>query len=310
MNNLLRYILKGRANQQYQERGYHVFRRAFRPDQIDTIADLATRLITPYGGEILRQDGKLAVNEFFPGTQLIKNSAFNAHLPISEALEPLSTALRALITSPALAERLRKLDGVDHYHIQQTLLFFAAQTTGLHLDSWSLDTVPRGFAHTVWIPLQNLDFRSGVPSVIPWPKEKVVTEEELGLVESDMPFPERYERYHRALTERLLSDSPEAVTPLMRKGDFIVWSSLTPHFTLPSLPFPTQRLSLQILIRPAHHRWGDFIVQPTEHPVYRAMRINERFSFYVSQQISHDFGISDDPRGHHCINALPSGPLQ
>jgi hypothetical protein len=35
----------------------------FRPDQIDTIADLATRLIAPYGGEIIRQDGKLAINE-------------------------------------------------------------------------------------------------------------------------------------------------------------------------------------------------------------------------------------------------------
>jgi hypothetical protein len=63
MNNLLRYILKGRANQQYQERGYHAFRRAFGPDQINTIADLATRLIAPYGGEIIRKDGKLAVNE-------------------------------------------------------------------------------------------------------------------------------------------------------------------------------------------------------------------------------------------------------
>jgi hypothetical protein len=60
MNSLLRYILKGRANQQYQERGYHVFRRAFR--------------------------------------------AFNAPLPISEPLDPLSAALRTLITSPALAE--------------------------------------------------------------------------------------------------------------------------------------------------------------------------------------------------------------
>ena len=300
MKNLLRNVLKGRANQQYQERGYHLFRAAFPRDQIDTIADLANRLIVPYRGEILRQEGgKLAANEFFPGTQIIRNSAFNPHLSLSEALEPLSAALRALITSPALADRLRKLDGAAHYTIQQTLLFFAAQSTGLHLDSWSLDTVPRGFSHTVWIPLQNLDFRSGVPSVIPWPRGKIVTEQELGLEDTDMSFIDRYERYHRALSERLLNDSPEAVTPLMRKGDFIVWSSLTPHFTLPSLPFPTPRLSLQILIRPTHYRWGDFTIQPAEHPVYRAMRMTERFSFYVSEQISQDFGIPTEPPGTH-----------
>ena len=300
MKNLLRNVLKGRANRQYRKRGYHLFRAAFSRDQIDTIADLANRLIVPYRGEILRQEGgKLAANEFFPDTQIIRNSAFNPHLPLSEALEPLSAALRTLITSPALADRLRTLDGAAHYTIQQTLLFFAAQTTGLHLDSWSLDTVPPGFSHTVWIPLQNLDFRSGVPSVIPWPRGKIVTEQELGLADADMSFIDRYERYHRALSERLLDGSPEAVTPLMRKGDFIVWSSLTPHFTLPSLPFPTQRLSLQVLIRPTSYRWGDFTVQPAEHPVYRAMRMTERFSFYVSEQISRDFGIPSDPPGNH-----------
>ena len=126
-----------------------------------------------------------------------------------------------------------------------------------------------------------------------------MTEQELGLADTDMSFIDRYERYHRALSERLLNDSPEAVTPLMRKGDFVVWSSLTPHFTLPSLPFPTQRLSLQVLIRPTHYRWGDFTVQPTEHPVYRAMRMTERFSFYLSEQISQDFGIPADPPGTH-----------
>jgi hypothetical protein len=47
------------------------------------------------------------------------------------------------------------------------------------------------------------------------------------------------------------------------------------------------------------NRWGDFTVQPTEHPVYRAMRITARFSFYVSQQISRDFGISGDPPSYH-----------
>ena len=120
-----------------------------------------------------------------------------------------------------------------------------------------------------------------------------MTEQELGLTAADVSFSDRYERYHRALSERLLGGSPEAVTPLMRMGDFIVWSSLTPHFTLPSFPFPTQRLSLQVLIRPTSYRWGDFTVQPAEHPVYRAMRMTERFSFYVSEQISRDFGISE-----------------
>jgi hypothetical protein len=125
---------------------------------------------------------------------------------------------------------LRLLDGVNHYIIHQALLFFAAQTTDLHLDSWSVDTTPRGHTHTVWVPLQDLDHRSGVPSVIPWPRGKVVPEVELGLREAGTRD-ERYARYHQALHDRLKATSPEAVLPLLRVGDFIVLASLTPHFT-------------------------------------------------------------------------------
>jgi hypothetical protein len=261
MGNMLRYVLNGRANRQYQERGYQVFRAAFSADEISTIADLARHLVPFYDGEIRRQDGQFAANEFFPGTQLIRNPPLHAHQSLPVGLERLSAALRSLVTSPALADRLHELDGAEHYTVHQTLLFFAAQTTDLHLDSWSVDTAPLGRSHTVWIPLQNLDHRSGVPSLIPWPRGKVVTEAELGLQEIGTRD-DRYDQYHRALRAKLLGGSPEAVTPLMRIGDFIVWSSLTPHFTLPSHPFPVERLSLQVLIRPTSYRWGDFLTQP------------------------------------------------
>jgi hypothetical protein len=172
------------------------------------------------------------------------------------------------------------LDGSAHYIVHQSILFFAAQTTDLHLDSWSVDTAPRGRSHTVWIPLQNLDHRSGVPSLIPWPRGKVVTEAELGLQEIGTRD-DRYDRYHRALRAKLLGGSPEAVMPLMRIGDFIVWSSLTPHFTLPSHPFPAERLSLQVLIRPAANRWGDFLSQPYDRTSVQTEQVNKRFSVRI-----------------------------
>jgi hypothetical protein len=281
MNDLLRYVLKGRVNRQYHQHGYHVFRSAFPSEQVGALADQARRLILPYRGLIRRQDDKPAFNEFFPGTQFVMNAPLNAHLSLPEELEPVSAALRALVTSAALGERLRQLDGEEHYTIHQTILFMTAPTTDIHLDSWSLDTVPRGFAHTVWIPLQDMNITSGMPSVIPWPRGKTVTEAELGLVD-DGPINERYDRYHRALAARLLKGSPEAVTPLMRMGDFIVWSSLTPHFTLPSRPWPVERLALQVLIRPTRCTWGNFYVQPAPVSIDRAVRVSERFSFLVT----------------------------
>lgn len=276
----------------YRRRGYYVFRDVFPVGQIDALADMARNTMPDYQGEHLRQDGRAAVNDFYPGTRLIRNPPFNLHLPLASDLRPLSVALQALITAPALADRLKELDGAEHYHINQTLLFFAAQTTEFHIDSWALDTVPHGGAHTLWIPLRDMDFKSGLPSILPWPMGKLVSEQELGL-SSDRSHAERYARYHEALSAKLLKDGPEITTALVRRGDLMVWSSLTPHFTLPSQPFPTERLSLQVLLRPAHAKWGNFTVQPTDHSSVHVLPASDQFSFFVSDKIHRDFGIGE-----------------
>jgi ectoine hydroxylase-related dioxygenase (phytanoyl-CoA dioxygenase family) len=301
MNALLRYVLKDRTDRQYQDIGYKVLRGVLPKDRIDAIAEIVRDVVVPHQGPLLRNNGGMATHDFFPGTTLIRNPLANAHLPISKPMEPLESALTPVLTSPEVADALRKLDGADHYNIHQTLLFFAAQTTELHIDSWGLDTAPRGFAHTLWIPLQDMTPESGLPSVIPWPRGKVVTEAELGLPSSGS-HAERYERYHRALSAKLMAESPDARTALVRRGDLIVWTSLTPHFTLPARHFPCERLSLQILLRPVGTRWGNFLVQPADHSPNRHIRKTEHFSYFVYENISQDFGIAGNlptPAGPH-----------
>ncbi len=280
---------------QYDERGYRVFRKAFPPTDVGALHDTAHDLVTPYRGKILRQNGKVEFNEYFPEesyrhwgtdhgryTVLVANPLLNAHISLPEGLEPLSAALRALVTSAPLYYRLAELDGAEHYTIHQTILFFAAQTTAFHLDSWTLDTAPHGSAHTVWIPLQDMGHESGMPCVVPWPRTKMVTEQELGLATADVSFGERYDHYQRALAERVLESSPDIATSFMRKGDFMVWSSLTPHCTVPSRPRYTKRLSLQLLLRPSHLPWGNYVVQPKELEHHDLEQVNERFSFLRS----------------------------
>jgi hypothetical protein len=264
------------------------------PDEISALHDTAYDLVTPYRGRILRENGKLEFNQYLPeesfrpwGTDqdgyavLVAYPLLNGHISLPEGLEPLSAALRALITSPALYDRLAELDGAEHYTIHQTILFVAAQKTAIHLDSWTLDTAPHGSAHTVWIPLQDMSHESGVPCVIPWPRNKIVTEEELGLAASDLPFGERYDRYQQALSRKLLESGPDVATSFMRKGDFMVWSSLTPHCTLPSRPRYVKRLSLQVLLRPTHLPWGNFVIQPPRWTPDRAEQVSDRFSFLL-----------------------------
>jgi hypothetical protein len=279
------------ARRHYRRRGYQVFRGALPVDLINALAISIRRQAQPYEGPLLRQDGRVTPHEFFPGTSLVCNSLANAHLPLCKDMGQLEENLTAVITSSALASRLRMLDGASHYNIHQTLIFFAAQSTELHIDSWALDTAPRGFAHTVWVPLQDMGPRSGLPGIIPWPVGRAISEAELGLPEVGS-VAERYDRYHHALSTKLIADGPDIVTAAVRAGDFIVWSSLTPHLTLPASYFPSERLSLQILLRPINLRWGSFLDQPSDHPTNRHLRVNDHFSYFVNERISQEFGIA------------------
>jgi hypothetical protein len=86
VKNLLRYTLQERADRQYQERGFYVCRKALPFGEVQTFADLARDLIS-YPS--LRQNDELAANEFFSGTQIVRNPVLNAHLTISEAMKPI-----------------------------------------------------------------------------------------------------------------------------------------------------------------------------------------------------------------------------
>ena len=284
--------LPNKARRRYRARGYDIFRSVLPIDLVDQVASLARTLMVASKDKHLRQSGRAEVNEFFPGTSLICNSPCNLHLPLSLELHALTAAIQELITTSALAARLSELDGAKHHHINQTLLFFAAQTTAPHIDSWAVDTVPHGGAHTLWIPLQDMEHQSGIPAVVPWPVGKLISEQEFGL-STGAPHADRYQRYQVALTEAISVGTPEVFTALARRGDVLVWSSLTPHFTLPSWPFPRERLSMQVLLWPAGVKWGSFTAQPDRFPDTRMLAATDRFSFFVPETIHQQFGIGE-----------------
>jgi hypothetical protein len=279
----------------YKKLGYKHFRGGLPVDEVDKLADLAYRLITPYRGELLRQDGKLGFNEFHPSTTLLKNSVSNAHLGLPVDLKPVEQSLRALITSKPIYEALHQLDGAEHYTVHQTLIFISAQTTVPHLDSWSMDTVPHGYAHTLWIPLEDVDYRAGVPGVVPWPVGKFVSEAELGLPEGHFTFRQRHDRYCDALVQRAMETGAEVCTSFMRRGDFLVWASLTPHFSFPSTPFPRRRVSLQVLVRPTHYPWGDYVEQPL--PEAPSEQVSHRFAFLRRAGATPDYAGASSKHG-------------
>ena len=145
------------------------------------------------------------------------------------------------------------------YTVHQTILFFMPPGTHLHLDGWGLDTEPRGFSHTLWIPLEPVGPHNGPLAIVPWPRGKIVSSAELDVEEPSEPADGSRRpkvAYHAALERYLRLHAPDHVVPQLDPGDMVVFASTTPHGTLPFAS--PSRWAMQVLVRPSNLRWGSW----------------------------------------------------
>lgn len=200
----------------------------------------------------------------------VRGSPINLHEAWPDDLAEVAGALRRLIFSEAMFRALRRLDGEDHYTVHQTLIFLKAPGCAVHIDGWGIDTEPQGYASTAWLPLEDLQPAAGLPSVIPWPRGRVLRDAEL---RKDPAISDDYLQYHDALARHV--EVATTITAPLSAGDAFIWGSLTPHLTLP--PDGSSRLSLQVLLRPTRLPYRSF--RGAGRTDYRRREANARFAY-------------------------------
>jgi Phytanoyl-CoA dioxygenase (PhyH) len=249
----------------YEANGYYVFRNALPRSRIQSISDIVAKEITGSNQPMLRHPS----NAYEPhryasdedtGRKLILNALSDPHRQAETV--SLGSAILDLVCTPEVANRLTAIDGAGRYTIHQTILFFAPPLTDLHLDGWGLDTDPPGGAYTLWIPLESVDLRNGPICVSPCRPKEFLTPDQLGI--DSMPVTEDGNRsaywiYHNAIVKRIYEQGASFILPQFSAGDFIVFSSLTPHATLPSHGNGRSRMAIQVLVRPSASRWAAFL---------------------------------------------------
>lgn len=252
-------------DQQYERQGYRVFNQRLNLAAVQRARDVIGQEVFRCESPLRRHPtGNVETHAFVDpdgdtSRRYVRNPLANPHQ--EPALPATRAAFLDLICSPELRDCLRELDGADEYAVHQIVLFFVGPGMEPHVDGWFLDTVPHGGAHTVWIPLEDTTTVNGPTGIFPWPRRRFLDGKALGLGDSfaseDIDFSE-YLRYQKAILDRARSENPSMVVPQMKKGDFAVWSSLTPHGTLPARREGVSRLSLQVLVRPTNLKWGTF----------------------------------------------------
>jgi ectoine hydroxylase-related dioxygenase (phytanoyl-CoA dioxygenase family) len=245
----------------YQQHGYAIFRGVLSLQKIDALRSTVDGEVIASDGAFLRHMSTAREPNHFidgpDGHKVLANALLN---PQAQPETPrTAAAIENLLLTENLADLLTSIDGAGNYTVHQTILFFMPPGTGLHLDGWTFDTEPRGFGHTVWVPLEPVTLRNGPLAIVPWPRGKHLTPAELGVEEPSEPADgsrRPYNAYHAALNAHLRRHAPDCVVPQLDPGDVVVFASTTPHGTM---PFGTpSRWAMQVIVRPSNLRWGSW----------------------------------------------------
>lgn len=133
----------------------------------------------------------------------------------------LSRALNNLIFSPEVAETLNLATQIPCWVNWQSMLFDRSVGTDIHLDTWFLDTNPRGSLIGIWIALEDITHNSG-PFIV-YPKSHLLP------MMTGMSSLAELKTTREHLMHVLNKNQILPVKLLLKKGDIVLWSSLLAH---------------------------------------------------------------------------------
>ena len=198
---------------QFDEQGWFILRDAFTQAELDLVEHAIDPLEREHEQELREAEGRNAISSADAIT-------FTGHIVKKSAV------LRKFAAHPAIAEVCHDLIGDDvRLYWDQSVYKKSGkpQEFPWHQDNGYTFVEPQQYL-TFWIPLVDVDVENGCPWIAPGMHK-------LGTLE----------HWITPIGLKCLDDVPEAVPAPAKRGDAIVFSSLSPHRTGPNLKAGTVR---------------------------------------------------------------------
>lgn len=253
------------------DQGYRIFRDALRADPL-IAAEAACRgaldgLLPRHLGRSLRRTD---FNDM-PAVERTRYGLLNAHLFDQTDVQPFVRAFVEVLTSQVMFDCLNAVDGEAHYTLHQTIFFFESPITVPHIEAMTMDTIPQGHSHTVWLAIDDVTPLNGPPFIVPVPRGRYE------------PYPADPEKpAHRAMTlDNIVARQLPVIALTLRAGSLVIWAPSTPHGSMPPHPGHERRWSFQAIYRPTRfRRWGAYPDHDQLHdPDSEETPVSPRFSF-------------------------------
>ena len=144
------------------------------------------------------------------------NSIHNPHLLGFNI--PFSSLVESIITHRNISNCLSDFTRSENHVWYQSMFFDKSTGTKLHQDTWYLDTIPNGKLVGVWIALEDIEYSAGPFCIYTNSDEKKIKPDDFDFdnIENDINFKNLYPNAKR-------------FDFTARKGDILIWDSLTIH---------------------------------------------------------------------------------
>ena len=233
----------------YSQAGYKHFKSLIPTELIDSLMTEYNTVLLPSTDHYFRQSTqkweKNSLNQFGYCNQ----SFLDPHDFQGEKHSKLVNALREIYFHNNLTHTLESLTGDKNFNLMQSMLFDKNTATRPHQDWYYLDSVPKGHLLGVWIALEDINPEAGQFFVLPTTHNKSLP------YKSDEKISD--EKY-KNMVERFVEENKDLiVTPVMKKGDVIIWNSGLIHGASATINSKYSRKSLTAHMMPDNCQFGN-----------------------------------------------------
>jgi phytanoyl-CoA hydroxylase len=256
-----------RFRQTYRERGYVIARDLLPRALVDEVVDRIESEVVPFEGPLPRhppdEEAEFAsVANKFSKEGVLLNAIMNPQSLKVPDLAGFTEALGKLVTAKEISRLLTVLDGHSRRVLHQIILFFVCPETPAHIDSFGVDTWPRGGALTVRIPLEDIRSDAGPPFIHPTdelPSLDMEFGDDSPIWGHENPNHQAGVAYSLALEQHIEDLGEDPVVIEAGPGDVVFWSSLTVHGSMPVQKPETSRRAVQVLACPESIQVGSYL---------------------------------------------------
>ncbi len=228
---------QNKAYEYYKQNGYAVINGCISEEDCDLIIHSWNNQIKKYDGYLVRQSNGIPQKNIFNNRGWIMNSLQNIHTLSKKRLPILRNLYdQKIVDNFILNQMINLFLNTSRSRVVQSMYFEGNTNTEPHQDSYYLDDEEIGKMAACWIALEDIDWNAGRFYVC--------------------PGSHRYDGFNINKKEYLSNESNfiekirntlknyEIRAPFLKKGDILVWNSLTIHGSLPDVNAKNSRSSI------------------------------------------------------------------